>query len=200
MMEEGAGDEGAGAGGKDEACGGKVEVGGGGEGETGGGAAAFLQACGGAYYPGVRPMEPALRAVPAPARPPAASPSALPPTGAGFTFAEVFAGIGGFRLGLSPLGGECVLAAEIDVPAVETYRMNFGGAAGAAAGGAWGGTGGGGGGGSDDVVVGDISEYYADSLPDFDVLTGGFPCQPFSTRGGQVAPFSQAAFCVSRLA
>lgn len=80
-----------------------------------------------------------------------------------FTFAELFAGVGGFRLGLEPLGGRCVFSSEIDVHARDTYALNFGTA----------GTG------------GDIVDVYARDLPPFDLLTGGFPCQPFSARGEQ---------------
>ena len=43
-----------------------------------------------------------------------------------FTFIELFAGIGGFRVGLERLGGQAVFAAEIDVEAAETYHANFG--------------------------------------------------------------------------
>jgi DNA (cytosine-5)-methyltransferase 1 len=105
--------------------------------------------------------------------------------GGRFTFAEIFAGIGGFRLGLEPLGGRCVLAAEIDVAAAQTYRANFpdpdaavpGGAAATAAGlrqpeavsepaqGAG------------SMLAGDITEYGSAELPPFDLLTAGFPCQ-----------------------
>ncbi|CAE8647508.1 unnamed protein product [Polarella glacialis] len=84
--------------------------------------------------------------------------------GAGFTFAEIFAGIGGFRLGLEPLGGRCVLASEIDKAARETYMANFG---------------------PDSGLVGDITSIYADKIPRIDMLTAGFPCQPFSCRGAQ---------------
>jgi DNA (cytosine-5)-methyltransferase 1 len=80
-----------------------------------------------------------------------------------FTFAEVFAGIGGFRLGLAPLGGQCVLASEIDPAASEIYSANFG----------------------NDELVGDITGLYAEQLPAFDLLTAGFPCQPFSVAGKQ---------------
>ena len=51
---------------------------------------------------------------------------APPPAGCRFTFAELFAGIGGFRLGLEPLGGRCVYASEVDGAARETYSANFG--------------------------------------------------------------------------
>jgi site-specific DNA-cytosine methylase len=80
-----------------------------------------------------------------------------------FTFAEIFAGIGGFRVGLERIGGECVLASEIDRHAVNTYRTNWPS--------------------SSHVMVGDICEYSCDVLPGFDILTGGFPCQSFSSRG-----------------
>jgi DNA (cytosine-5)-methyltransferase 1 len=80
-----------------------------------------------------------------------------------FTFVELFAGIGGFRVGLEQLGGRCVFASEIDKSARSTYALNFGGV----------------------ELKGDIAEYYAEQIPDFDILTGGFPCQPFSVRGPQ---------------
>ena len=93
---------------------------------------------------------------------------AVPTDGAGpggrtFTFAELFAGIGGFRYGLEPLGGRCVYASEVDRAAQETYMTNFG----------------------DAGLGGDITDVYACDLPKFDLLTGGFPCQPFSQRGDQ---------------
>ena len=79
----------------------------------------------------------------------------------GFDFVELFAGVGGFRLGLEPLGGRCVFSSEINAAAKETYALNFG----------------------DGDLFGDVVEFYASDLPPFDLLTGGFPCQPFSTRG-----------------
>ena len=60
-----------------------------------------------------------------------------------FTFAELFAGVGGFHLGLAPLGGRCVFASEIDPEARETYTLNFGG----------------------DHLVGDITEVDFDNRP-----------------------------------
>ncbi|CAM9188968.1 unnamed protein product, partial [Ectocarpus fasciculatus] len=78
-----------------------------------------------------------------------------------FTFAEIFAGIGGFRLGMQPLGGTCVYASEIDLEAQKTYAANFG----------------------DSELIGDITNTYACDLPACDILTAGFPCQSFSIRG-----------------
>lgn len=81
-------------------------------------------------------------------------------------FIDLFAGIGGIRLGfeqaLDALGisHQCVLSSEIDVRAQETYRLNFG-----------------------KTPEGDI--YKIDHYPDFDFLLAGFPCQPFSYAGKQ---------------
>jgi hypothetical protein len=86
----------------------------------------------------------------------AATPSPL------FRFAELFAGIGGFRVALDALGGECVFASEIDHEARCTYAANFG-----------------------DLTSGDITEVDAVSVPSFDVLTAGFPCQSHSVAGFQ---------------
>jgi hypothetical protein len=54
-----------------------------------------------------------------------ASASSSPPTPPAFRYAELFAGIGGFRVGLDALGGECVFASEIEREAADTYRANF---------------------------------------------------------------------------
>ena len=83
-----------------------------------------------------------------------------------FTFVELFAGIGGFRLGLENIGGSCVLASERDKMACQMYRRQFG---------------------SDDLVEGDMLDIVLDDFPlnGFDILTAGFPCQPFSSRGEQ---------------
>lgn len=77
-------------------------------------------------------------------------------------FVDLFAGIGGFHQALESLGHKCVCASEIDSYCVETYKKNF----------------------PDTKVVGDINKYF-DKLPKFDILCGGFPCQPFSKAGKQ---------------
>ena len=82
-----------------------------------------------------------------------------------FTFADLFAGIGGFRLGLESLGGKCIGSCEIDAYARETYHNNFLD-------------------GNEDICeeffVNDIARL--EILPStVDVLCGGFPCQSFST-------------------
>ena len=84
----------------------------------------------------------------------AVKPTLQPP--ARFRFIELFAGIGGFRLGLAPLGGVCVFSSEIDALARATLARNFP---------------------DRDTLVGDIAEIDAADVPDHDVLTAGFPCQ-----------------------
>ena len=77
-----------------------------------------------------------------------------------FTFIDLFAGIGGTRLGYESVGGECVFTSEWDPSAQKTYESNFG-----------------------QVPAGDITKIDTKDIPDFDVLLGGFPCQPFSSIG-----------------
>ena len=77
-----------------------------------------------------------------------------------FTFIDLFAGIGGTRLGFEKAGGECVFSSEWDKYCQKTYEANFG-----------------------DIPHGDISKIDEDIIPDFDVLVAGFPCQPFSSIG-----------------
>lgn len=79
-----------------------------------------------------------------------------------FTFIDLFAGIGGFRLALQNLGGECLFSSEWNIPAARTYAANFG-----------------------DYPYGDITkEEVKLAIPKyFDVLCAGFPCQPFSISG-----------------
>ena len=79
-----------------------------------------------------------------------------------FRFVDLFAGVGGFHQALEFLGGKCVAASEIDKDCIEVYKKNF----------------------PDTEVLGDINEYW-DKLPEFDMLCGGFPCQPFSKAGKQ---------------
>lgn len=77
-----------------------------------------------------------------------------------FTFIDLFAGIGGIRIPFQELGGKCVFTSEWDKFAQKTYHVNFG-----------------------DMPNGDITKITNDEIPEFDVLLGGFPCQPFSQAG-----------------
>lgn len=79
-----------------------------------------------------------------------------------FRFVDLFAGIGGFHQALEKLGGECVAASEIDKDCIEVYHNNF----------------------PQTKMLGDINKYWKE-LPEFDILCGGFPCQPFSKAGKQ---------------
>lgn len=85
---------------------------------------------------------------------------------AGKRFASLFAGIGGFELALQAAGAECVFAAEIDTAARETYLANHGTPSGG--------------------FASDITQVDAASVPDHDILVGGFPCQSFSLAGGRL--------------
>lgn len=85
-----------------------------------------------------------------------------PATRSGFRFIDLFAGIGGTRLGFESAGGECVFTSEYDRHCVETYRSNFR---------------------PTHEIAGDIRQVEPESIPDHDVLVAGFPCQPFSIAG-----------------
>lgn len=91
--------------------------------------------------------------------------------GAVFTFVELFAGIGGFRLGLEALGGRCVLACEKNNHATTIYRENFDDPDGVLLEG--------------DVIDLDLKTDFAPQAANFTMLTAGFPCQPFTNRGLQ---------------
>lgn len=84
---------------------------------------------------------------------------------ANFRFIDLFAGIGGFHQAMRFLGGECVMAAEINQACVDTYNLNFKTLEGG--------------------VRGDVKEIDPTSIAPFDVLCAGFPCQPFSKAGLQ---------------
>lgn len=77
-----------------------------------------------------------------------------------FKFIDLFAGIGGIRLGFESVGGECVFSSEWDEPACSTYEANFG-----------------------EHPLGDITKIEAKDIPEFDVCLAGFPCQAFSMAG-----------------
>ncbi|MXX65548.1 MAG: DNA (cytosine-5-)-methyltransferase [Chloroflexi bacterium] len=76
------------------------------------------------------------------------------------TFIDLFAGIGGTRLGFEAAGGTCTFSSEYDRYAAHTYAVNHG-----------------------EVPAGDITQLRLDDIPEHDVLVAGFPCQPFSIAG-----------------
>lgn len=79
-----------------------------------------------------------------------------------FTFIDLFAGIGGMRLGFEPVGGKCIFTSEYDPACQKTYSQNFS---------------------LDHPLVGDIRGVRNEDIPPHDVLLAGFPCQPFSIAG-----------------
>lgn len=83
-----------------------------------------------------------------------------PPKKINFRFIDLFAGIGGMRLGFQEAGGACVFSSEFEKKAQETYYQNHG-----------------------DFPFGDITNISEKVIPDHDVLVAGFPCQPFSHAG-----------------
>lgn len=108
----------------------------------------------------------------APAHSPGETPGGTPGQSDGeptFRFIDLFAGIGGIRMGLESAGGRCVHTVEFDRWAMQTYSANFG-------------------------VLGpdgqripepprDIFDVRAEDIPAYDLLAAGFPCQPFSIAG-----------------
>lgn len=77
-----------------------------------------------------------------------------------FSFIDLFAGIGGIRMGVEKVGGKCVFSSEIDEKAARVYEKNF-----------------------NENPLGDVKQIDSAILPDFDMLCAGFPCQPFSISG-----------------
>ncbi len=77
-----------------------------------------------------------------------------------YKFIDLFAGIGGLRLGFETQGANCVFSSEWDSDAQKTYEANFG-----------------------EKPAGDITKISAETIPEFDILLAGFPCQPFSSMG-----------------
>ena len=84
-------------------------------------------------------------------------------------FIDLFAGIGGIHLAFHKVGAECVFASEWDLDARKTYELNFRELAPKVF--------------KRDNFAGDITAVDKSKIPDFDILTGGFPCQPFSQAG-----------------
>jgi DNA (cytosine-5)-methyltransferase 1 len=80
----------------------------------------------------------------------------------GYTFIDLFAGLGGFRIALESLGAKCVYSNEWDEPVRRVYENNFG-----------------------DIPEGDITKVDEKTIPDHDILCAGFPCQAFSISGKQ---------------
>ena len=79
-----------------------------------------------------------------------------------FKFIDLCSGIGGFHTTLKGLGGECVLAAEIDTYAIETYNQNYG-----------------------IDSNNNLRDLTKKDIPYYDILCAGFPCQTFSKAGSQ---------------
>lgn len=87
-----------------------------------------------------------------------------------FTFIDLFAGIGGIRIAFEAVGGDCVFSSEYDKYSQITYEKFFGERP------------------DFSTIIevdppGDITKINADYVPNHDILTGGFPCQPFSLAG-----------------
>ena len=82
-----------------------------------------------------------------------------------FRYVDLCAGIGGFHQAMRSLGGECVGAAEVNDSCVATYQLNF----------------------PDTTMLGDITAIEdPKTIPNFDLVCAGFPCQPFSKAGKQL--------------
>lgn len=81
----------------------------------------------------------------------------------GFTFIDLFAGLGGFRLSLESLGAKCVYSNEWDTSVKKVYLKNF-----------------------NDLPDDDITKVDENTIPNHDILCAGFPCQAFSISGKQL--------------
>ena len=106
-----------------------------------------------------RPSQLALRVLKEAARK-----TAGPPRPVSFRFIDLFAGIGGLRIGFQGIGGHCTFTSEWDANAQKTYAQNFR---------------------DNHPLAGDLREYAEepDRIPEHDVLLAGFPCQTFSIAG-----------------
>ncbi len=77
-----------------------------------------------------------------------------------FKFIDLFCGLGGFRIALEKIGGQCVFSSDNNLEVCKVYEKNF-----------------------NDNPYSDITEISEESIPNYDVLCAGFPCQPFSIAG-----------------
>jgi DNA (cytosine-5)-methyltransferase 1 len=77
-----------------------------------------------------------------------------------FRFIDLFAGIGGIRIGFERAGGKCAFSVELDRFAVRTYEANLA-----------------------PCEARDVRDVHSEDLPPYDILAAGFPCQPFSIAG-----------------
>ena len=111
------------------------------------------------FQPAPRTGDPS---VPAPDAPGIPMRSSGAPEGGTFTFIDLFAGIGGMRLGFETIGGRCVFTSEWNRFSRETYDVNHV---------------------SEHQIEGDIRQVATEDIPAHDVLLAGFPCQPFSIAG-----------------
>ncbi len=93
-----------------------------------------------------------------------------------FTFIDLFAGIGGFRMALDSIGGKCLFSCEINEHCQKMYKENFG-----------------------DLPAGDIKAINPSDIPQCDVLCAGFPCQPFSISGKKMGMKDERAGVIEPL-
>ncbi|MHB9839642.1 DNA (cytosine-5-)-methyltransferase [Paraburkholderia terrae] len=108
-------------------------------------------------------LEPALHAMLYPAT--ARNASAHAGNGTSTRIIDLFAGIGGIRMGFEAHGGQCVFTSEWNDFSQKTYQENFRD------------------GDAQHALIGDIVTFPAEAVPEHDILLGGFPCQPFSIAG-----------------
>ncbi|MCX4269437.1 MAG: DNA cytosine methyltransferase [Lachnospiraceae bacterium] len=80
----------------------------------------------------------------------------------GYTFIDLFAGLGGFRISLESLGAKCIYSNDWNISVQKVYAENFG-----------------------ETPEGDITQVDEHTIPDHDILCAGFPCQAFSISGKQ---------------